>query len=495
MVSAVLKAVVPGGIEEQESWMQSVRVPLFQATRNGLHFTNSWPSEPDYTLSVLGQNITLGDASNGLCGGMVYTVNDLFQTLLLPPSDTVNPADGTPLFNYIVARLTNSFDEADVNQYLSWIQMSDHDTGIAHGLAWHEITEEWPKIQGDLDAGVPSPLGLVHGQEPPTVGFFTGMQDLGNCHQVLAWGYDLDGTSLTIHIYDPDNIGDGNTIALDIGSPGHTTPIAVSNNPSGFFRGFFRTHYEYHDPRTPASGAFIGTVVTSPGITSAGPIPEPPELLRNELGEIWVIYGGAGFHVPDMPTLERLFAGVAITPTITTVFPTAPDDGTLLREESGAIWVVFGSAKFQVPDMPTLNRLFPGRTVNQLWDGATHQIPDIPGRPDLGRVFLREESGAIWVVIGGAKFHVPDMPTLNRLFGDHPYPLYQLWDGAPNQIPYIPVNGTLLREESSPQVYIIEGGHKLPAPAGAVGQRHELWDGALAQIPDSVDLSWLSLLL
>ena len=255
-------------------------------SRNGLHFTNSWPSEPDYTISVLGHTITLGDASNGLCGGMAYAVNDLFLTRLLPPADTTIPAEGTPLFNYLVARLTNSFDESDVNQYLSWIQMSNHDTTvlgevIAHGLAWHEITEEWPKVRSDLDSGRPSPLGLVSGHEPPAVGFFTGMQDLGKCHQVLAWGYDLDGTNLTIYIYDPDFTGhdnftgndypgNDNTIMLDIGNPGHTTPISVSNWSAGTYRGFFHTHYQYHDPRTPASGSFIGTVVTSPGITSPG---------------------------------------------------------------------------------------------------------------------------------------------------------------------------------------------------------------------------------
>jgi len=257
----------------------SVRVPGFLPTINGLHFTNSFPAGfgPDYTFKVLGQTITLGDASNGLCGGMVYTVKDLFDTGLLPPADTALPAEGSPLFNYLVARLTRSFDEDDVNQYLSWIQMSDHDTGlggivVAHGLAWHEISEEWPKIKGDLDAGRLSPLGLVHGQEPPTVGFFTGMQDLGRCHQVLAWGYDLNGSSLTLRIYDPDSISDQNTITLDIGNPGHTTPISVSTWSEGSYRGFFRTHYAYHDPRRPVSAAFLVTVVNSPGITSAGPI-------------------------------------------------------------------------------------------------------------------------------------------------------------------------------------------------------------------------------
>jgi hypothetical protein len=254
--------------------LQSVRVLGFNPTTDSLHFLNNYPSGiPDYTFSVLGQTLKLGDAGNGLCGGFVYTVKDLFNTGLLPPTDTARPAGGTPLFNYIVARLTNSFDENDLNQYLSWIQMTDNDTVLGSGMSSHEINEEWPKIKADLDSNQVSPLGLVHGQEPPTVGFFTGIRDLGECHQVLAWGYDLNGSSLTIFIYDPDFPGNSNTITLDISHPGATTPISVSNWPAGMFRGFFRTHYNYHDPRTPASAAFIQTVVTSPGISSAGPVP------------------------------------------------------------------------------------------------------------------------------------------------------------------------------------------------------------------------------
>jgi len=252
--------------------MVSVRVPEFLPSRNGLHFTNSWPSEPNYNLSFLGQNVPLGNASKGLCGGMAYTVNDLYQARLLPPPATANPAEGTPLFNYIVARLTNSFDEADVTHYLQWIQLPDGDEFFEHGVAWHEITEEWPMIKQDLDSGVPSPLGLVSGHQPPLVGFLTGIQNLGDCHQVLAWGYDLNGSDLTIHIYDPDYLGDTNTISLNIGNPGSATPLTMSNNPPGHFRGFFRTHYQYHNPTTPVSGAYVETVVTSPGIATGGHI-------------------------------------------------------------------------------------------------------------------------------------------------------------------------------------------------------------------------------
>ncbi|QNI30996.1 hypothetical protein H7849_18030 [Alloacidobacterium dinghuense] len=281
--------------------MASTRVQKFLPSINGVQFGNSWPNIPDYTLSLLGQNISIGNASNGLCGGMVFAVADLFNAGLLPPrTGPVNPAGGTSAFNYIVARLTNSFDYDDVNQYLSWIQMSDHDTLIAHGLAWHEINEEWPKIKADLDRNLLSPLGLVHGQEPPTIGVLTGLQDLGMCHQVLAWGYDLNGTNLSIFIYDPDNPGvDNATIALDIGNPAHTTPIAVSNWPSGTYRGFFHTHYQFHDPSTPASGSYIVEVVSSPGFPNGGSIPSFPTSTANQIavqqnqdGRVEVFYLG-----------------------------------------------------------------------------------------------------------------------------------------------------------------------------------------------------------
>ena len=48
----------------------------FRPSTHGLHFINFWPvGTPDYTVNVpiVGQ-VTIGDANNGLCGGMVLTV-------------------------------------------------------------------------------------------------------------------------------------------------------------------------------------------------------------------------------------------------------------------------------------------------------------------------------------------------------------------------------------------------------------------------------------
>ena len=89
-------------------------------------------------------------------------------------------------------------------------------------------------------------------------------------------------------------------------------------------------------------------------------------------------------------------------------------------------------------------------------------------------------AGQIWVIYGNGRFPVPDAVTLSRLFpGSTVFP-YGDFLFAINTIPD---DGTLLREEFSPQVWIIQARTRVLAPPGVPGTVHVLWDGALAQIP------------
>ena len=103
------------------------------------------------------------------------------------------------------------------------------------------------------------------------------MGDLADCHQVLAYGYDLIGANLTLYLWDPNNPASDNiTLNLNIANPSKDTPLTFFNGQtpdSSKYRGFFRTHYGYHDPLKPTSAAFIVQAVSSPGISSPGPIP------------------------------------------------------------------------------------------------------------------------------------------------------------------------------------------------------------------------------
>lgn len=208
-------------------------------------------------------------------------------------------------------------------------------------------------------------------------------------------------------------------------------------------------------------------------------------LLRQADGKIWVIYGGAKFHVPDMATLSALFPGVPITQVDDRVIndiPDSPVDGTLLRETNGAIWVVYRGAKFHVPDPATLGALFAGQPIHQLWDGALDRIGVVPSSETL----LREANGAISLVYRGAKFRVPDPATLSRLTAG--LPMFQLWDGAFSNIPAAPIDSTLLREDDG-TIWMVYGGAKFHVPNMDVFERHyggavmrQVWNRALDNI-------------
>ncbi|HKR59802.1 MAG TPA: hypothetical protein VJS64_08695, partial [Pyrinomonadaceae bacterium] len=85
-----------------------VRVPGFQPSTSGFHFTNSFPSVPYTTINVGGIQVPIGDASNGMCGGMAHAARDYHEAGIPVPPDLTAPSSG-PLFNYLSKRLFDSF--------------------------------------------------------------------------------------------------------------------------------------------------------------------------------------------------------------------------------------------------------------------------------------------------------------------------------------------------------------------------------------------------
>jgi hypothetical protein len=464
--------------------MQSGKVPGFLPSVSGLHFSNLFDPGTNYpviTLPVVGT--ISGDAHDGLCGGFVFTVLDMFlhQPRLAPPMTATPPAGGTTLFNYLANRLLDSFAGSPLPngvKVIEWIQVPSHDTVFRVGLSSLLVNWEWPLIKADIDAGRPSSLSLVMAPWCATdLNVQCVLAALHHCHQVLAYAYLLDDNHiLTLSVYDPnDPDNDSSTIVLDISNPAHTIDITAADIQINLaepapIRGFFRSSYSVVDPV-----ALNLSIALIDGL-----------LLRQDNGAIWVIFGGAKFHVPDPNTLNRLYGGMPVVDAQTNLIdgiPTAPVDGTLLREENGAIWIIFGRARFHVPDPDTLNRLYGGRPVHQLWNGALDGIPMVPADGTL----LREESGAIWVIAGGARFHVPDPDTLIRLYPGRP--ILQLWNGGVDGIPTIPADGSLLREENG-AIWVTFDGAKFHVPDSDTLNRlyggrpfFQLWNGALDAIP------------
>lgn len=217
----------------------------FLPSTSGLHFPNRFDHVPLRTVRVplLGMNVTLGDAANGLCGGMVFAVRDYHESRLPPPTLTTAP-NGGPLYDYLVQRLFDSWDiPGGIIRYLELMNPRLPDTGSVSGplglvtssRSAIMIQEEWPRVRQDLDDGRLCPLGLIELKSADPA-------RLGQNHQVLAYGYDLQGTNLTLNLYDPnapDN--DGVVLTASLADPEQSCQLTCTTVPTVFC--FFRSNY------------------------------------------------------------------------------------------------------------------------------------------------------------------------------------------------------------------------------------------------------------
>jgi len=238
-------------------------VPGFLPSKNGLHYPNSWVSEPDITISTPFGDVGLGSASNGLCGGMVFAVRDLFDAGRTPPPDTATPPGGSSAFNYIVGRLIDSFNiPSGVLEYFTWMNLPTHNTALGpRGTSDLTINQTMPAVRAMIDSGQPCPIGLVcvHSTDPTM---------LGKNHQVLAYGYEDSGSITTLRVYDP-NVPDNDdvTISFDHTNPTHTTTF--NDSAGDTVLGFFVCNwYQAKDP-----SALFSQDAAPP------PPPPPPALL------------------------------------------------------------------------------------------------------------------------------------------------------------------------------------------------------------------------
>ncbi len=216
----------------------------FAPSQSGLRYPNSWPNVPDLQIPTPFGPLNIGNAANGLCGGMSFAVADLWgRGRELPPPSGQNPQPNSPAFNYIVGRLFDSFNiPAGVAQYYEWMNLPTHDTWLGpHGTSWRTINDSMPLLRASVDAGQPCPLGLVciHSANPG---------DLGHNHQVLAYGYQDSGSTTTVHVYDPNwPDRDDVTIEFDHTNPAHTTAFNYSTGDHTVL-GFFTVPYAPRDP-------------------------------------------------------------------------------------------------------------------------------------------------------------------------------------------------------------------------------------------------------
>jgi hypothetical protein len=221
----------------------------FRPSQHGFPFDNHWdPGTPLTTIDLGVAQIPIGDASNGLCGGMVYAALDYWGNSLTVPQRRPDPAaPGTPLYDYLVKRLIDSFDlPALPARLLTIMNPAYPDTGSAgtplEGRAPIIIRESWQQIRSWIDSGFPAPICLQNIESAlPT--------DLGHNHQTAAWGYQMDGNQVTLFTYDPNIPGD-DTVSVQFNASDVLSPpsISVSNPHQDQVFCFLTTAYTKSDP-------------------------------------------------------------------------------------------------------------------------------------------------------------------------------------------------------------------------------------------------------
>jgi hypothetical protein len=241
-------------------------VPGFLPSVHGLPFPNAFPPGPTIRVGPFDPRLLgIGDAADGLCGGMALTARDLWAAGLVAPRDPGPPANGSPRFRALVRRQVQSLDWLRVPvRYLDLQALRpDPPSGLAGCLRRNparvvSMEREWPRIRAEIDAGRPCVVGLIRvsGLSPRL---------LSHHHQVLAWAYAAEGpaaddrdetlpvvagaavvgpTGIRIRVYDPNHPGRDDVtlwaaVDADDGRPAHER-IRLGQSTDEPLLGFFR---------------------------------------------------------------------------------------------------------------------------------------------------------------------------------------------------------------------------------------------------------------
>ena len=211
----------------------------FVPAKHGFPFPNRFPPRsPVIELPTPFGRVPIGDASGGLCGGMVFAALDLFLLGVAPAAEPT-----PPVYRYLCRRLLDSWNfPFGVLKYYDWQRRPSAcrawgGVRVVDGVSRLTIEEEWPRVRASLDAGLPVPLGLVkaHSFSPRL---------LPRNHQVLAVGYELDDATgdLTVRGYDPNYPGKDVALAVNLRDPEAAKPVTHSYE-GATVRAFFQTEY------------------------------------------------------------------------------------------------------------------------------------------------------------------------------------------------------------------------------------------------------------
>ena len=235
----------------------------FTAKRHGFHFPNDFVN-PVMNIPGFGTITT-----EGLCGGMTFSSLDYYHaTTPIPthvktdfPGGSTVPPPGSRFYKQIFDRQLDTFNPLNNPDIVKFITMP-----IPVGRSAFEVSmqDEWPRITAKLDAGEPSPLGLLADSANPTQG-----------HQVVATGYTDSPQS--IQIYDSNH--PDRTVTLTPDSATSLVRASTGENWIGFFLETYTQASPGYSDLVLSTG--IDTNPVAPAVAALGDIVETGFTVRN----------------------------------------------------------------------------------------------------------------------------------------------------------------------------------------------------------------------
>ena len=135
------------------------------------------------------------DEGYGLCGGMALGAHEYFVQKRKIPKDKKAPKKGDKLYDFVLDRLYVSFGQprfSELTQALSWWGSIEY----KETLLEEDTRKELERITNKIDQKEPVQLMLIY--QTKTTG------SPWDNHQVLAYGYEKDYSSIRFFIYDPN---------------------------------------------------------------------------------------------------------------------------------------------------------------------------------------------------------------------------------------------------------------------------------------------------
>ena len=351
----------------------------FQPATHGFAFANNFTNK----VSIAGIPIT---ETRGRCGGMAFAALDLWHNRLGVPTNTTLPADGTLVADYIYWRLIDSIRD-NWFQYFHFMRTPDHPT-VVNGIGVARATreEQLPKLKALLDAGVPQPLGLSQA---------TALDQFGNDHQVVAYGYEEQGPETCIFIWDNNHPLVESMLRFKTAyDPGDH---AVRHSDGSQWRGWFVSAYS---PQVPS---FL----------------QPGRLLKEQADpKVYVVHGGAKGWIPNPAEFDA--SGYRWNEVQTVLDDSlrhvadVPGDRTVIRAfNDPTVYVVYGGAKFWITDPAALTAL--GFSWSDVVVAPSGSLDNVGTVPADGTLLSQLDDPKVYVIEGGQRRWIPDPTTFTTL--------------------------------------------------------------------------------